>query len=408
MSQVADQHAQRDRYRLAVVTVLASGLATVPSIAYVPLLPAIKQSLGMNFTQLGLFSGLAGILAILWAVPAGLCIRRIGARRVFFIGIVLMVLGVLALSASRGFPAALASRGLWQTGLRFMLPAVTAAMVLAAPPERCSTLLGINIAVSMVFTIIAQNVAAAIGERSGWQSAMVLFAAVICAAAVVFLLGTRSTDAAVAPERAELPGQQSGTRSAFRMPAMWLLCLLVIFACEEGLADNLAVVQMREQWNTDAVAFAHIVSLGMLLAIVINLAGGWLGDRFGHWNMLVATGLLNSLVGVCLLIGQDGHMSVYVCGLLIAKSLQLSTALFVNSMAPRLLGGREVGPIVAMVALGGGVGQYLGPQVLGVLRDTTGAYTAGWVFITVSGVLATALAAGFRWYYGRARLAPAN
>lgn len=401
MEPSARQSARPGQYRLAIVTVLASGLATVPSMAYVPLLPAIKQSFGMSFTQLGLFSGLAGLLAIIWAVPAGICIRRLGARRVFLLGTILMVVGVLALSSSGSFAAALASRGLWQTGLRFMLPAVTAAMVLAAPPERHSTLLGINIAVSMLLTILAQNVVAVVGEHGGWQSAMVLLAVVIGAAAVVFMTGTRTTDAAVAPEPVGAAGDQNGERSAFRTPAMWLLCLLVIFACEEGLVDNLAVIQMREQWTTDAVAFAHIVSMGMMLAIAINLAGGWLGDRFGHWNLLVVTGLLNTLVGVCLLIGQHGRMPVYVCGLLIAKSLQLSTALFVNAMAPRLLGGREIGPIVAMVALGGGVGQYIGPQVLGALRDLTGAYTAGWVFITMSGILATVLAAGFRWKFRR-------
>ncbi|MCC7461980.1 MAG: MFS transporter [Gammaproteobacteria bacterium] len=323
-------------------------------------------------------------------------------------GLVLMVLGVLALAASGSFQVALASRGLWQTGLRFMLPAVTAALVLAAPAERRSTVLGVNVAISMVFTIVAQNLGAQVGESAGWQAAMTWFAGVIALAAVVFLLGSRPTDTAVQPERPGAPAGMPGGRSAFRMPSMWLLCLLVICACEEGLVDTLAVVQMREQWNTGAVAFARIISLGMMLAIFVNLAGGWLGDRLGHWNLLIASGVLNTLVGVCLLAGQGGSVPIYVTGLLIAKALQLSTALFVNAMAPRLLGGREVGPIVAIVALGGGVGQYVGPQVLGVLRDVTGAYTAGWVFITLSGALATALAFGFKRYYGRPEVATAG
>jgi len=68
-------------------------------------------------------------------------------------------------------------------------------------------------------------------------------------------------------------------------------------------------------------------------------------------------------------------------------------------MAPSFLKGRDVGPIIAIIMLGGGLGQYLGPQVIGILKDVTGGYSAGWIYITVCGILATLFAVGFKIYF---------
>jgi nitrate/nitrite transporter NarK len=99
------------------------------------------------------------------------------------------------------------------------------------------------------------------------------------------------------------------------------------------------------------------------------------------------------------LIGEQDLMPVFIAGILIAKALQLTTALLVNSMAPSFLGKRNAGPIVAVIALGGGLGQFVGPQVLGLLRDRTQHYTAGWLFIAASGLAATLITIGFKVHF---------
>ena len=42
---------------------------------------------------------------------------------------------------------------------------------------------------------------------------------------------------------------------------------------------------------------------------------------------------------------------------------------------------------MGVVGLGSGIFGYVGPQMLGYLRDTTGGYTAGWVFVSIAAVL---------------------
>ena len=393
------------------ILIIVNCLAMIPSMAYVPLIPAIKKTITMNFTQLGLFSGLAGVLAIICAVPAGMAIKRFGARKVFLSGSVFMVAGLMILSFATNFMGALSGRGVWQIGIRFLLPALTAAMVVSVPDKYRSRALGVNIAISMVGTIIAQTMGAYMSVTSGWQTAIQFFAAIVAAAAVIFFIFYRD-DAAVGGKTVKadetiINPNEAKLKSIYAMPSIWLLCLLVIFACEEGLVDNFATVQMQEVWKTDAVNFAWISNAGLALAIIVNLVAGWCGDKYGRWNMLIVSGVLNSMVGVCLLIGQFNHKSIYILGILIAKGLQMTTTLFVNSMAPNFLKGRDVGPIIAIIALGGGLGQYLGPQVLGIFRDATGAYTAGWIYIAACGVLATLFAIGFKIYFDRKEKAEA-
>jgi MFS family permease len=389
----------------ASILIVVNCLALIPSMAYVPLIPAIKKTITMTGTQLGLFAGMAGVLAIICAVPAGMAIKQFGARKVFLSGVVLMITGLLMLSFSKDFMGALSGRGTWQIGLRFLLPALTAATVVIVPDKYRSTMLGIGIAVSYVGTIIAQNIGAWMSQTSGWQSAIQLFAVIVAVAGLIFFIFYRGN---VAAEGETLKKNKAGIntvdpkpRSVYAMPSVWLLCLLVIFSSEEGVVDSFAGIQMREIWGTDAVQLAQILSMGMVLAIFVNLGAGWCGDKFGRWNMLVVSGAFSSMVGVCLLLGQTDNKAVYITGLMIAKALQLTPTLFVNSMAPTFLRGRDIGPIIAIIFLGNGLGQYLGPQVIGILKDKTGAYTAGWVYITACGILATLVAVGFKVYFDR-------
>jgi MFS family permease len=387
------------------VLIIVNCLALIPSMAYIPLIPAIQKATDMNFSQLGLFTGMAGVLAIICAVPAGMSIKRFGARKVVISGACFMIVGLLLLSFAGDFISAISGRGVWQIGIRFLLPALTAAVVVTVPDKYRSRALGIGIAVSMIGTIGGNYTGARINETYRWQLSVQYFATIVFVSAMIFFIFYRGDAAAEAEtlkgENTVIKPGEPKPRSAYATPSVWLFCLLVILGCEEGVVDSFAVVQMREVWKINSVQFANIQNVGLALAIFVNLGAGWCGDKFGRWNMLIVSGVFNTMVGVCLIIGQSDNKEVYILGILIAKALQLTTTLLTNSMAPTFLKGRDVAAIIAIIALGTGLGQFLGQQVIGILRDVTQSYTAGWVYITACGVIATSLAAGFKIHFDR-------
>ena len=156
MNTDANVKSSRSWVPIASILIIVNCLALIPSMGYEPLGAAIKKTITMSFTPWGLFAGMAGILAIVCAVPSGMAIKRFGARKVFLSGAVFMVAGLLMLSLSSSFSGAISGRGVWQIGIRFLLPSITAAIVVAVPDKYRSRVLGIGIAVSYLGTITAK------------------------------------------------------------------------------------------------------------------------------------------------------------------------------------------------------------------------------------------------------------
>src|SRR6187551_3967030 len=60
------------------VTLVAMFTLQLSNLGFSPLLPSIQQEFGMNYKQLGFFTGMYGLLALALSVPAGLSAKRFG------------------------------------------------------------------------------------------------------------------------------------------------------------------------------------------------------------------------------------------------------------------------------------------------------------------------------------------
>ena len=50
------------------------------SLGFSPLLPAIQKTFGLSYSQIGLFTGLYGLVAMAVSVPAGILAKRVGEK----------------------------------------------------------------------------------------------------------------------------------------------------------------------------------------------------------------------------------------------------------------------------------------------------------------------------------------
>ena len=83
-------------------------------------------------------------------------------------------------------------------------------------------------------------------------------------------------------------------------------------------------------------------------------------------------------------------------------SLGLCATNQIFALAGEVVGKSEIGPVMGVVGLGGGLFGYVGPQVLGLLRDRTGGFTAGWYFVA-GGVVLSLIEIVFLRHYTRSR-----
>jgi len=79
-------------------TVFAMMTLQMSSLGFTPLLPDIQQDFGINYSQVGLFSGIYGLTAIIFSIPGGVLAKRFGEKIVLWLGLIVVTCGLVLLS----------------------------------------------------------------------------------------------------------------------------------------------------------------------------------------------------------------------------------------------------------------------------------------------------------------------
>ena len=147
----------------------------------------------MSFTQLGFFTGIYGLLAMLLSVPAGLTAKRFGEKRVLAAGLVGVAIGSVLLGRAWNFESAVAFRGLTIFGYRFAFVSVLIAVALTAPPKLRGRTMGVLGATSAMASVVGAPLGGVLVGEVGWRSAILGYASMALLGAIVFWLFYRVT-----------------------------------------------------------------------------------------------------------------------------------------------------------------------------------------------------------------------
>ena len=243
----------------------------------------------MSFTQLGFFTGIYGLLAMLLSVPAGFTAKRFGEKRVLAAGLVGVAIGSVLLGEAWNFESAVAFRGLTIFGYRFAFVSVLIAVALTAPPQLRGRTMGVLGATSAMASVdrraarrrarrrvrLAHGDPGLRGDGAGRRRR------------VLAVLSRRRRSPT--PRRPRRPRHRRMLRAApFARP--WSGCSRSSSG-SAGSASSRSRTSCRASrtrvYGLDAAAAGVIISTGYLAAIVLNLVIGMLADRF---NKLVVLG----------------------------------------------------------------------------------------------------------------------
>jgi NNP family nitrate/nitrite transporter-like MFS transporter len=104
--------------------------------------------------------------------------------------------------------------------------------------------------------------------------------------------------------------------------------------------------------------------------------GGWLADRLGGARVLVY--IFAAVAALGLLMGCP-NMLTFTVGALGAAALGLGNGA-VFKLVPQFFP-KETGTVTGLVGAFGGLGGFFPPLALGLIRDATGGYAWGFVFL---------------------------
>ncbi len=369
-----------------VATVVAMMAIQASSLGFSPLIPFMKDAWGMTYTQVGTFTGVYGLVALVMSVPAGILAKRFGEKRILLLGLALAAVGLTAVGCANDYLQGLTARTLWIFGYRPAFICVMTAVAITVPSSQRGKAMGLLGALTALATILGSGFSARMEAVFGWRLSMLGFGVLAICGGVCFACFYRS--AAVATDTDHSRGAASASLfSAFKIPVVWLIPLLGL-ANAGGFAATFFVPSVvRTVFHEDASQASLIIASAYTAAIFFNPLFGWLADRLNRW--LVMAGISALMVPACFLMSSRNFQVFWLATTLLV-GLGHVTANQVYPTAAELLRGRDAGPIMGIVGLGSGLFGYLGPLALGWMRDSSGGFDLGWHVImgTTSAIVA--------------------
>jgi predicted MFS family arabinose efflux permease len=382
-------------------TIVAMMAIQMSSLGFSPLLPAIQKDFGISYSQIGLFTGLYGLVAMAISVPAGLLAKRVGEKLALMAGLLGVAFGLLLLSQASSYKLALGARVVWLIGYRVAFVCVMTSIALVAPPEFRSRAMGILGAMASLASVIGAPFGTVIAEPYGWRGGIIGFAVMALVGAGVFWFVYKPVNGKDGETSFHGHGPSAPSKSAFRSPIVWSMVLLGLINMGGFSATFFVPSAVKTTFHLSAMQSAYLISTSYIVAIFVNVLFGYLCDKFDRWDMMI--GLAIVLVPACFAM-MTPNLLVFRVATALVISLGLCATNQIFALAGEVVGRSETGPVMGVVGLGGGLFGYVGPQVLGLLRDHTGGFTAGWYFVAV-GVVLSLIEIVFLRRYARSRAA---
>jgi predicted MFS family arabinose efflux permease len=384
-------------------TILAMMALQMTNLGSSPLLKEIQNEFKMSDSLYGAFTGMYGLSALLLSVPGGMLAKRFGERRVLSTSLLMVMLGLILLSQVWSTPMIFAGRAVYLLGYRPAFVCVMTAIALTAPLSLRSRSMGMVGAITAVGTAIGAPFGSAIGEDFGWRNGILAFAGIALLGALIFYFSysVRTAQGKPADDKPEktqagTPAAAAQTGSVFRNPVVYALAVLEGIVGVGYFASNWFIPGAVEMvFGEKGMTAAYILSTGFVVAIVANMFFGYLMDRYNKWNVM---GLMMVILIPASLCMNTTSLPLFWAATSIVLSVGLSAAQQCFSLAAELVPAHEMGHVMGLVSLGPGIFGYVGPQMLGWLRDWTGSFTAGWYFLALVAMVSLTLIAYIKRY----------
>lgn len=355
-----------------------------------PLAPFLREDLGLTATQQGLVTAIPLLGGSIFRPVLGVLADRIGGRRTAMLGMILTLVPL-----GLGWQFASTPQHFYGLGLLLGVAGASFAVALPLasrwyPREYQGLAMGIAGAGNSG-TLLATLLAPRLAESLGWQATFGLAMLPMLAALAVFALIAKDS-----PDRPP-PATLREYGALLREPdTAWLSLLYgITFGGFVGFCSFLTIY-FHEQYQLSRVAAGDFTTVVVVAGSLLRPVGGWLSDHIGGYRLLLA---LLAGFSLCLL-ALAGGLPVYaaLAVLFVAMGLLGMGNGAVFQLVPQRFPTR-IGLVTGMVGAAGGLGGFFLPALLGVVKDVTGAYTAGLLLVAAVAMLAALalLEIGARW-----------
>jgi NNP family nitrate/nitrite transporter-like MFS transporter len=340
------------------------------------MMPALKKTLGLDPVEVSLALAVPVLLGSLGRIPLGMLTDRYGGRLIFSIVMACSIVPAVLM----GFVSSYWQLILCGFFIGIALSSFSVGVGLVSgwyPPEKQGTALGIYGAGTAGQSLAAFG-SPLVADALGFQWGFWLFGILLLVWLAVFLL-----KAANAPRRA--PAKSFGEMmKPLRDGKSWVLSLyyFLTFGGFVAMAIYLPIF-LTEIFKLTPRDAGFRTAGFVVLAVAMRPVGGWLADRIGGRKILLWVFPATALMALFLACPMMLTFTIGALGMAAAIGLG-NGAVF--KLVPEYFP-QSVGAVTGLVGAAGGLGGFFPPLVLGAVRQATGAFTLGFVFLAIFSIV---------------------
>ncbi|KKC03816.1 MFS transporter [Mycobacterium nebraskense] len=328
-----------------------------------PAMPAFAHTFGVSIKAVTFLVTVFSLSRLCFAPVSGLLVQRLGERRIYIGGLLIVALSTIACAYSQTYWQLLFFRGISGVGSTMFYVSALGLMIHISPPDARGRIAGLF---TTSFMIGAVGGPAIGGLTAGWglTAPFIVYGVAMLGVAVVLFYGLRHSELA-----APLPPTRSTVtmRQALRFRSYWAALLAnfatgwAAFGLRVALVPLFLADVMGKSVGVIGVALAAFAA-GNALAVVPS---GFLSDRMGRRTLLII-GLATSGVATAAL----GAVSTLPAFMVAAAVSGATTGIFMSPMQAAVADilGSEARAGLPVAAV----------QMLSDLGAIVGSVTVGW------------------------------
>jgi MFS family permease len=236
--------------------------------------PNLASELGLSASQIGLLASVFFFSFAAAQIPLGVALDRYGPRNCMLVCAAIAILGTLMFALAASPVWLIVARVLMGLGSSCYLMAPLALYAKRYPPDRFATLVGLQIGLGTLGTLLATAPFAFAVALIGWRMSFVAIAVFVLAAAIMVAVVVREQGDDRPAIRETLRDSLRGTLDATRVPSFW-----PVFAMQcAGYSSFVIVVGL---WGGPYLTHIYGFSLTergnmLFVAVVAQVVGSFL------------------------------------------------------------------------------------------------------------------------------------
>jgi MFS family permease len=351
--------------------------------SFAPVMAQIKSAWKMTNTHVGIYTGLAGLISILVAVPIGEAVRRWGVKRAVLCAIAIIFAGSLLMATAGTFIQGLTGRAFAAAGIRMATVASWAGASMVAPVSIMTSAWTIMNTANATGAIVGPLfVGGYVGSNFGWPMVFFTLAGLSVFCFILVGLFLRMPSA-----KAPAPDGSTGSTVApafnvYRCRDIYLMGIIftLMIGGSQMSIISFAPLAMAQRWHMDPQAIGNGIGLSYAAGLPVMLLAGVLADKLHTRKKIMIATAIPMAAGLFMLTSQN--QTIFTLGLVGYLGFAYAPGAMLYACAPDVAPkGANLGPVYGLLATISSAGSFVIPIVIGWMKDATGNFNPSFILL---------------------------